>query len=228
MICHTCTERLSPTGPPPYEEVANSEGRRRVGDLARHAQSFGHDSASQLCNDEAHHLVAAELDLIMITKGTMAIVTGKSRRTLMTIRHASSSLSRPTLTIYRETSSLALATVTCHSITTSKVDATIGRRSYHFKKKYNSQAGLGSLTWSVEDGELFLENGAGLIARFSPRNGSVGSERKLEGRFEIRKAGLGAEQLDEVLVTGIAELERRRRDAQDTKIEDEIFEAIGF
>ena len=131
-----------------------------------------------------------------------------------------------------------MGTVLIHSFTTDKVDASIGPTKYHFKKKFESKTGLGAqLVWDTSDGQLFLEHAkghggkggeaGGIVARFIPRDSKIGSTQRNEGRFEFRQPGLNDAQIEEIFITGIAELERRKSYATDAKAASHVASAVA-
>ncbi|GAB1314541.1 hypothetical protein MFIFM68171_04751 [Madurella fahalii] len=123
-----------------------------------------------------------------------------------------------------------------HSFTTGKVDAFLaGRGSFRFRKRFVSLTGLASaphvarMVWAVEDGALVLSEdgaggGGGCVARFVTRDGAGLGEAttRLEGRLEVRRVGLTGEQFEEVVVTLVAEMERRRRSNEEWEIVGEV------
>ncbi|KAK0634194.1 hypothetical protein B0T14DRAFT_561708 [Immersiella caudata] len=107
-----------------------------------------------------------------------------------------------------------------HSFTTEKVDAWFSERYYRFKKRFASQTGLSveseQMLWEVSNGELMLTKNddpdGQILARFVPRDASLGGAMTLlEGRLEIRMVGMTDDQFEEVFVTCVAEMERKRR-----------------
>ena len=72
------------------------------------------------------------------------------------------------------------------------------------------------MLWEVSNGELMLrknDDPAGqILARFVPRDAGLGGATNLlEGRLEIRMVGMSNDQFEEVFVTCVAEMERKRR-----------------
>ncbi len=131
------------------------------------------------------------------------------------------------MSILRGSNGTELASAEFHSFTTNKVDACYGGHVYHFKKRFVSQTGLGLLgqgsakgvmmLWDVGNGELMLtrdDEQGGILARFVPRGDAVGlggHTSTLEGRLELRVMGLTDKQFEELFVTLVTEMERRRR-----------------
>ena len=74
--------------------------------------------------------------------------------------------------------------------------------------------GLGFLTWRRNGRSLQLDGQAAQLATFNA-NHDIQNTYRQEGVFEIYAQGLRQDQLDEIVVTGLAELERRRKSAED-------------
>ncbi|KAK3689042.1 hypothetical protein B0T22DRAFT_460791 [Podospora appendiculata] len=152
-------------------------------------------------------------------KRVMSLLAPNGTQTILAIPFPSSLSSIP-LSIHRGgAAGPHMAEATFHSWSTEKVDVTIGPLRYRFRKRLDSQTGLGKLTWGNRKGEFFLREGTSedsgvLVAQFVPRTTSTFGTSKVEGTFQIRKPGLSAAQFEEVVITGIFEMERRRRKAE--------------
>jgi hypothetical protein len=90
------------------------------------------------------------------------------------------------------------------------------------------------MEWTVEGGALFLGEeggggGGGYVARFSGRDGAkVGdSTSRNEGRLEIMRPGLTRAQFEEVFVTLIAEMERKRMSKEELEVAGEVVGAMA-
>ena len=139
------------------------------------------------------------------------------------------------MTILRANNGEKLANAEFHSFTTKKVDLYYGGHVYLLKKRFASRTGLGSesrstgegdiLLWDVWDGEMMLtrDDGLGGIgAKFIPRRDMVGPRRHtslLEGRLELRALGLMDTQFEELFVTLVAEMERRKRASEEWAVD---------
>lgn len=133
------------------------------------------------------------------------------------------------MTILRGSNRTQLASAEFHSVTTSKADACYGGHVYHFKKRFISQTGLGSeaglgveegvmMLWDVSNGQMILGRddgrGTGLVAKFVPRGNGDGlgdHTNTLEGLLELRTLDMTDNQFEELFVTLVVEMERRRR-----------------
>ncbi|KAJ4247620.1 hypothetical protein NW757_008773 [Fusarium falciforme] len=106
-------------------------------------------------------------------------------------------------------------TLTYHSFS-SKVDMNLGNSFVKFKKDFPSNTGLGYLTWQKNGGgcfssggNLILESGGSVLATYRLEKGP-GSQKRQGGGIEIHKPGLSQAQLDEIVISGVAKLERLR------------------
>jgi hypothetical protein len=153
-------------------------------------------------------------------KYSMALLSPDGfRAMLLTVQYPTSVWQQPKLSIHRGgPGGPAIGGAKFHSFTTEKVDAHIGLQKYRFKGKFESQTGLGKLEWSIVTGTLVLEADGVIIVRFVPRDAIVGGMLRPEGKFEIRRPGLNDAQFEEVVVTGIAELERIRLYAENNAV----------
>ncbi|KAL2192941.1 hypothetical protein P885DRAFT_64411 [Corynascus similis CBS 632.67] len=114
-------------------------------------------------------------------------------------------------------------------------------------------SGAGMMKWAVEGGALTLskmrEGPDGVtewlnkwkdrgdsavsdkyLARFVPRDGADAREatERMEGRLMVMRAGLNEAQFGEVVLTLVAEMERRRRDNEDWNFVEAVWEhAVG-
>lgn len=173
----------------------------------------------------------------------MTLLSPDRSTPLLTVLYPSSWATTPKLTILHGDGSGAARSefggALFHSFTTDKVDAYFRGYRYHFRKRFVSQTGLGGggakgkMEWAVEDGALVLSDGErggrGWVARFVARNGAkVGDATgRLEGRLEVRRAGLTGEQFEEVFVTMVAEMERKRRSNEEWDILEKVFKGMG-
>lgn len=171
----------------------------------------------------------------------MTFLTPDRSAPLFTVLYPSSLSLTPQLTIHRggDASGPELGGALFHSLTTDKAEAYLhgaggvggggeGGAQYRFRKKFGSQTGLGGgsggrMKWVVENGALVLvEDGGvgGYVARFVARDGADagGGTSRSEGRLVIVREGLTDWQFGEVVVTLVAEMERKRRDNEDMKI----------
>lgn len=147
----------------------------------------------------------------------MALLSSDHSQTFLTVYYPKSG-GESSLTVKRgDGDGPKIGSATTHSFTTSKVDVEVNGKTLRFKKKFESVTGQGQLAWSFDSGSLLLEDGKGLLARFIPKDGDIKDVKRLEGRLEIRRKGLNTEQFEEVVITGLAELERRRNDAKADK-----------
>ncbi|KAK0726136.1 hypothetical protein B0H67DRAFT_572396 [Lasiosphaeris hirsuta] len=167
--------------------------------------------------------VTIDYPYILTGKLQMTLFTPDRTRALFTVLYPDTwswswSKSR-NLSILRDGSTVGRAAF--HSFTTEKVDAWFSERYYHFKKRFESQTGLSAapwkkMLWDVSNGELMLtpddETGP-ILARFVPKDaiGLGGATNLLEGRLELRAMGLTDAQFEELFVTLVAEMERKRR-----------------
>lgn len=142
------------------------------------------------------------------------------------------------MTMLRASNGERLAHAEFHSFSTSKVDAYYRGHVYHFKNRFVSQTGLGSepgfvedgvtMLWDVWNGEMTLgrEDGrGGIVARFVPRGDAAGlgdHTNILEGRLELRMVELTDAQFEELFVTLVAEMERKRRDNEEWAVADAV------
>lgn len=106
-------------------------------------------------------------------------------------------------------------TLTYHSFS-SKVDMNLGNSFVKFKKDFPSNTGLGHLTWQKNGGSCFssgsnliLDSMGSVLATYRLEKGP-GSQKRQGGGIEIHKPGLSQAQLDEIVISGVAELERLR------------------
>jgi hypothetical protein len=133
-----------------------------------------------------------------------------------------------------------------HDWSSSKVDMEIHGRSVHFRKRFDSQTGLGRLEWGsdyvgdiLRSGQsLKLEADGQLIARFTTGNFtsqlqgytkpneqgkmdvmSMGKHhlktmlgKVVDGKFDFQRPGLTMEQIEEIVISGIVERERKQRE----------------
>ncbi|KAK4245512.1 hypothetical protein C7999DRAFT_16291 [Corynascus novoguineensis] len=175
-----------------------------------------------------------------------------SHRPLLTVVYTSNWASTSKMTIYHGGDPTAAAAAgreiggaVFHSFTTDEVDAYliaaraggVGHRyQYRFRKQFASQTGLcerpgaGMMKWAVEGGALALsemrEGPDGYLAQFVPRDGADAREatKRMEGRLTVMRAGLNEVQFGEVVLTLVAEMERRRRDNEDWHFVEEVWE----
>lgn len=170
--------------------------------------------------------VVAEYPYVVTARRQMALLTPDGTAPLLTALYPSTSTwtaTTPRLSVRRGGPDGPEVGCACFHTWTGggKVDAEAGGRRYRFRKRFDSRTGLaaaaaGTLVWSVCDGALVLTEGdkdGPMVARFVGRDGAglAGATVRLEGRLEIRRPGLTAEQFDEVFVTLVAEMERKRR-----------------
>ncbi|KAH8668941.1 hypothetical protein BX600DRAFT_460995 [Xylariales sp. PMI_506] len=182
--------------------------------------------------------------LLFIKSGRdfMSLVTPDRSRSLYVVRYAGSFSSDPGVVVLRggSRSGPQVGSATFHSWTTSKVDLDVGGRVVKLKKEFDSTTGLGHLRWhhnkqrhrhhhhqggggggsgSGARLELLDTTGRVLAAFTANKTSSFFSDdtSRHEGRFEIILSGAGVSQaqFDEIVVSGVAEMERRRKSAED-------------
>lgn len=183
----------------------------------------------------------------------MALLAPDRSRLLLTVCYPSSWSSTQQLTIHRGDGPHGpeLASAVFHSFTTAKVDARLARAGgwtdeYRFKKKFESRTGLGlaggTMVWEVEKRaygwrSLILTEGGKdgpVAARFvvaedgHAGNGVGATTGRVEGRLEVvRPGGLAAEQFEEVFLTLVAEMERKRREKEMDVAGEAFAAAVG-
>ncbi|KAI5919204.1 hypothetical protein F4810DRAFT_688197 [Camillea tinctor] len=141
-----------------------------------------------------------------------SIMTPDRGVTLYTVRYSCHSLG---ITLLRGTDTgPTIGTARFHSFTTSKVDVELQGRESRFKKEFSSRTGLGNVEWNAHGHDLILRDSSGRLVGSYLLDGSVHTSHHREGRLEVAMKGLRIEQLEEVLMTGLAELERIRRDTE--------------
>ncbi|KAL2129691.1 hypothetical protein VTI74DRAFT_7434 [Chaetomium olivicolor] len=112
---------------------------------------------------------------------------------------------------------------------------------YHFKRRFESQTGLNPapgkrMEWRIENKALVLAEEKEKGGSFFSGWGSAGNKgesdwvaryvardekridketKRVEGRLEVRRGGLTAQQFEEIFVTMVAEMERQRQDNDD-------------
>ncbi|KXX76970.1 hypothetical protein MMYC01_207145 [Madurella mycetomatis] len=188
---------------------------------------------------------------VSTAKRQMTLLTPDRTRPLLTVCYPSSWSSTQQLTIHRGDGPHGpeLGGAVFHSFTTDKVDAYLVRggamtEEYRFKKKFESRTGLGlagtaKMVWEVEKpgygwrALVLRESGKDgpVAARFVMAEDGCGGKggyatiERVEGRLEVvRAGGLAAEQFEEVFLTLVAEMERKRRD-KEMDIVGEVFSA---
>ena len=150
--------------------------------------------------------------LVHVARETMAVLSPDRSRTLLTAYYAVPPGGATFKVTRGKIHGPQMGSATTHSISTDKVDVEVNGGKLRFKETFESLAGLGQLTWRLESDSMVLEdNGGALLARFVPEGKEKKDTSRKEGRFEIRRQGLSAAQLEEVIVTCLAELERRRK-----------------
>jgi len=166
---------------------------------------------------QSNNYFSQDYHLVVAAKRTIVLLSPDRSQTLFTVYYPESD-DEPSLIVKRgDSDGPRIGSVTTHSFTTPKVDVEVNEEKLRFKKRFESVTGQGQLTWSLDSDSLLLEDSKGLLARFSSRDGDIKSSRQ-EGRLEIRRQGLNAEQFEEVVITGLAELERRKNDAGDEEV----------
>ncbi|KAI0596217.1 hypothetical protein F4775DRAFT_565266 [Biscogniauxia sp. FL1348] len=141
-----------------------------------------------------------------------SVTTLDRGQTLYTIRYSCHSLG---ITLFRGTDAgPVIGTAKFHSFTTSRVDVEFQGREFRFKKEFVSGTGLGNAEWKHQGHDLIVRDSSGRLVASFLLDGPVHTSHRREGRLEVAIHGLRAEQLEEILMTGLAELERIRRDTE--------------
>ncbi|KAK4035100.1 hypothetical protein C8A01DRAFT_38435 [Parachaetomium inaequale] len=169
---------------------------------------------------------------IPTAKRQMTLLSPDRSHPLLTVIYPSSWSTTPQLTVHRGggPDGPEIGGALFHSFTTGKVDAYLsGVGDYRFRKKFVSLTGLGGaggqggrMEWGVENKTLVLSSGdgGGYVARFVLRDGADAGKAtsRVEGTLVVMRGGLTDAQFGEVVVTMVAEMERKRRDNEDFKI----------
>ncbi|KAF4464368.1 hypothetical protein FALBO_8802 [Fusarium albosuccineum] len=151
-------------------------------------------------------------------KKSYQMVDAGTNQVLYTVNYSSSS-STGSLQVSRGEGGPPAGSAKFHSLS-SKVDLDLGTGHVKFKKEFQSTTGQGYMKWRREShgflssrGNLVLDSAGSPVATFRPEKGPDDSRRQ-GGTLEIHRQDLSPPQLDEIVISGVAELERRKAAAQ--------------
>lgn len=229
------TQQAPPPQPPPPDQQQNSQQGAAAEYYAASQEAY-----SQYPSPDATKT------LELVPKGhVMAVATAGGGETLLTITFASSSSDdrAPDLIVLRSGGLTGdeVASAQFHRWTTSKTDLHIHGQKVKINKDFESATGLGKARWE-RDGRkgmkllLPADEGGGKKKDVAARFEAVGTgkRKKGEGQFAILRDGLSRPQLEEVVISCLAERERMRRDGELLQggIEEGIWElfmaGLGF